>query len=595
MAREARRNLAAFLGAYAWLLADLLAFSRGRVFAVVALNLLGVALQWTVVGAVLLFVGELTGEGGAFQVPLLSGVDLPVEASFGVVAAWSIIVLSIVVAATASTYCAETMGFQTALQYVERSGGRILRGTLSARTRTTEGSGSPARELQVVLARDQIMVLRALLVVQRSLRAILMVVVAAGVLALINPALTGVVALVTSLFVVPYYLVNRRMVGAATILEERNASARVSISRIVEHATSRDPNSEVLRVVPDLYAADVAISQRWAVLRDIMLGGQRTAAVMSGMVGTCLVAVVVAFSLIIASDGASWIAALTFIIGLNLASAAFVQLASLVTAANRFLPHVQDYARFLGTFAPNDQVASIGVRSEPNGPLPTVRAPDPILPASDTELSLSGETRVLSVWPGPVDRLNVEELLGRLVAGSPSETHRLREAAFFCGDPTTLPPVPIRTLLSDQGFAALTALNLEHEVRELPAGDATVLTPEAQEGLSLFLRYALGMLEGLDSKLLVLGWKSFARLTPEERLLLLEVIGQRSVLFVIAANPKRQPLEITHTVIFTEQGIAGMGTAGWYKRVVQKLQAESASKRPVGAVAGGIDDIADDA
>lgn len=593
--RQVRDNFGAFRAAYGWLLKDLIAFSRRRVMAVVALNLTGVALQWTVIGAVLVFVGELTGEGGAFQAPLLGGIEVPVEASFWVVAAWAVCVLLLVAAAAATTYGAESIGFSTAQRYVERSGQKILGATLAMRSRLTDESDPPARRLQIVLARDQIMVLRALLVIQRSLRAGLMVGVAAIVLALINPLLTGVVAMVATAFVVPYYLVNRRMVQAATTLGERNASAQASISRLVEHATSREPNAEVLRVVPDLYPADVAIADRWSTLRDIMLGGQRTNALMSGLVGTCLVAVVVAFGVLIARDGTSWVAALTFIIALNLASGAFIQLAGQVTAANRFLPHVQEYMSFAGRLArpsePPSDLSANGLRT----PLPTVRAPDPVYATSDRELVLAAGTRALCVFPEVVDRLNVHTLLNRLVAGSETDARRLREAAFFYGDASSLPPVSARRLLGERGMQALVELGLEDEIRRLPQADATVMTPDVQERLSPFLRYALGMLEGLDSELLVLGWKGFARLTPEERTRLLSVLEARPVIFIIAGTPSKQPPEITHTIVFAENRIAGMGNAKWYKKVAPNLLEEAARPQRVGVGAGTtLDDLADD-
>ncbi|MGI8574479.1 MAG: hypothetical protein ACR2MA_03875 [Egibacteraceae bacterium] len=592
MAREASRNLGAFRSAYAWLLRDLLSFSRGRVLGVVALNLSGVILQWLVVGGILIFVGELTGEGGAFQVPLLQGLELPAEASLGVVAAWSIVVLLIVVAATVCTYRAETVGFETALRYVDRSGGKILEGVLDTRTTSANGLAPPARQLQMVLARDQIMVLRALLVVQRTLRAILMVGVAACVLALINPILTAVVALVTMAFAVPYYLVNRRMVGAANVLEQRNLTARSSILRLVEHATSRDPNTDVRRIVPALYATDTAIANRWAVLRDIMLGGQRTAAVMSGLVGTCLVAVVVAFSIVIASDQASWVAALTYIVGLNLAAGAFAQLASQVTAANRFLPHIQQYIGFLDRFSSAHRASWPPQPDPDHRPLPQVRAPRPVLPWSATELTLTTEVRLLCVCPEPIDRLNAQSLLTRMVAGSQTDAGRLRDAAFFYGDPSALPPVPIRALMGDRGREALAQLALADEITGLRDGDATVLTPEVQAGLSPLLRYVLGILEGVGSELLILGWKSFARLSPAGRAVVLELIGPRPVIFTHVANPNSQPASITHTVILDDHGVAGMGDADWHKKVAPAV--EATINQPTG-VSSSVDDIADDA
>lgn len=593
MAGEITRNLGAFRSAYAWLLRDLLSFSRRRVLGVVALNLSGVLLQWLVVGAVLMFVGELTGEGGAFQVPLLQGISVPAEASFEVVGAWSIIVLLVVVASTACTYTAETVGFETALRYVDRSGGKILKGVLETRTTSVNGVAPPARQLQMMLARDQIMVLRALVVLQRSLRAVLMVAVAAPILALINPILTAVVAFVAVAFVGPYYLVNRRMVGAANALEQRNLTARSSILRLVEHATSRDPNADVRRIVPALYATDRAIADRWAVLRDIMLGGQRTAAVMSGLIGTCLVAVVVVFSIIIASDQASWVAALTYIIGLNLAAGAFTQLAAQVTAANRFLPHIQQYIEFFDRF-PSTRGAPASLGSAPgHRQLPPVRAPQASLQHSATELTLSSDVRLLCVWPEPTDRLNAQSFLTRLVAGDPVDARRLREAAFFYGDPSALPPVPIRALLGDRGREALLGLAIDDEIAALRDGDATVLTPDVQEGLSPLLRYVLGVVEGVGSELVILGWKSFARLSPGERALVLDLIGPRPVIFTHVANPKSQPAGITHTVILDAHGVAGMGDAGWYREVAPTVET-TVSRQRAGALSS-VDDIADDA
>lgn len=583
---EAWRGLRAFRAAYAWLFRELVVFSRGRVLLVVSLNLLGVVLQWVVVGAVLIFVAKLTGEGGAFQVPLLSGVDLPVEASFGVVAVWAIIVLLVVAAASVSAYSAEAIGFETARRYVNHSGRDIIATTLGAQSALAHGGEPPSRQLQLLLSRDQLMVLRALLVIQRSLRAVLMVFVAGIVLALINPVLTAVVAAVATLFIIPYYLVNRRMVGAAAALQQRSAGAAASISRLVEHATSREPNTEIVRVVPELYPTDMAIGERWNVLRDIMLGGQRTAALMSGLTGTSLVAVVVTFGLLIAREGTSWVAALTFVIGLNFASSAFMQLAGLVTAANRFLPHVQDYIAFRHKFRPRVDRMSASMPVEPSAQLPTLRASQPKVSTSDIQLALTPGTRALCVWPGQVDRLNVHSLLSRLVDSSEADARRLREAAFFYGDASSLPPVSVEALLGDFGDAALVELDLVEEVERLPEGRATVLTPVVQQQLSPFLRYALGMLEGLGSQLLVLGWRSFMQLSADERHRLLAVIGPRPVLFVAATMPKRQPTEVTHTIVINEHGIAGMGDADWYIQAAPELQSRGSAQRAVVRAAG---------
>lgn len=594
LTRQAWRSLRAFQAAYAWLFRELVAFSRRRVLVVVALNLLGVVLQWIVVGAVLVFVGKLTGEGGAFQVPLLSGVDLPVEASFGVVSVWAIIVLLLVAAASVSAYSAEAIGFETARRYVDRSGRDILETTLAAQSRLTDDVDSPSRQLQILLARDHFMVLRALLLIQRALRAALMVFVAGVVLALINAVLSAVVATVATLFVIPYYLVNRRMVGASAALQQRSASAGASISRLVEHATSREPNAEMLRVVPELYPIDVAIAERWKVLQDIMLGGQRTTALMSGLIGTSLVAVVVTFGLLIARDQTSWVAALTFIIGLNFASGAFVQLAGLVTAANRFLPHIQDYIAFQHKFRPQADPTSAVMPAEPSQQLPTLRTSQPKFSTSDTELALTPGTRALCVWPGQIDRLNAHFLLSRLVDGSQPDARRLRNATSFYGDPSSLPPVSVEALLGDFGAAALVELNLLEEVERLPEGRATVLTPLVQQQLSPFLRYTLGMVEGVRSELLMLAWSPFVRLSVAERARLIELFRVKPVLFVTTATPARQPAGVTHTIVLDEGGIVGMGDAQWYKTVSPELQAEGEAPRPVIVASGaGLDGLVD--
>ncbi len=594
LTRQGWRGLRAFQAAYAWLLRELVAFSRRRVLVVVGLNLLGVVLQWIVVGAVLIFVGKLTGEGGAFQVPLLSGVDVPVEASFGVVSVWAVIVLVLVAAASVSAYGAEAIGFETARRYVNHSGRDILATTLGAQSTLAGDVEPPPRQLQLVLSRDQLMVLRALLVAQRSLRAVLMVCVAGIVLALINPVLTAVVAAVATLFVIPYYLVNRRMVGAAAALHQRSADAAASISRLVEHVTSREPNAEIVRVVPELYPTDMAIGERWNVLRDIMLGGQRTAALMSGLTGASLVAVVVTFGLLIAQEGTSWVAALTFVIGLNFASSAFMQLAGLVTAANRFLPHVQDYIAFGQKLRPRADPTSAVIAAEASQQLPTLRTSQPKSSTSETELALTPGTRALCVWRGPVDRLNLQALLGRLVDGSQADARRLREAAFFYGDPSSLPPVPVEALLGDSGAAALAELDLVEEIERLREGRATVLTPLVQQQLSPFLRYTLGMVEGLGSELLVLGWKAFVRLGVEERARLIELLSVRPVLFVTTAPPTRQPADVTHTIVVNERGMVGMGDAQWYNAVSPELHAEGEAQRPAIAFSGaGLDELTD--
>lgn len=591
LAAEAWRNLGAFRGAYGWLLGDLIAFARRRVLLVVGLNFLGVALQWAVVGAVLLFVGELTGEGGAFQVPLLSGLELPVDTSFEVVLLWGLGALILVLVASLSTYGAEAVGFRTAQRYVDHSGQHLLRLALTATSSGGKASDFPTQRLQVALIRDQLMMLRALLVIQRSLRAVLMVLVAAVVLTLVNPVLTAVVAVVGTLFIGPYYLLNRRMVEAAAALESRNLSARLSIARTVEQATSREPNEAIRRLLLDSYASDPTINQRWAVLREIMLGGQRTSALMGAVIGTCLVAVVVAFSLLIASDGASWVAALTFIIGLNLASGAFVQLASFITAANRFLPHVQDFIRYRATFV--EAVESTNAVSADTSPLPTVKTSRPVLAGSDTELCLTAETRLFCVAPGPVDRLNLHTLLFRLVEGSEMETRRLRAAAFFCGDHASLPSVTPKVLLDRRALEALAELRLTDEVAALPKGDMTALTAEIQEQLSPLLRYALAMLEGISQELLVLGWKPFARLSSDDRGRLLAVLEGHPVIFVTSGIPRKQPLEATHTAILTEHGIAGMGDAKWYQSVTASLplllQSQAPQRVGAGAAAGLLD------
>lgn len=589
LVREALRNLNAFRGAYAWLFRELLAFSRRRVVLVAALNLLGVVLQWIVVGAVLIFVGKLTGEGGAFQAPLLGGVDLPVEASFTVVSLWAVVVLLLVAAASASAYGAEAVGFETAMRYVNRSGRDILGRTLASRSRLTEELETPSRQLQLLLSRDQLMVMRAMLIIQRALRSVLMVFVAAIVLALINPGLSAVVGAVAMLFVIPYYLINRRMVGAAAALQERSASAGASISRLVEHATSREPNKEMVLVVPELYPSDAAIAERWSVLRDIMLGAQRTSALMSGLVGTSLVAVVVTFGLILAQDETSWVAALTFVIGLNFASGAFIQLASLVTAASRFLPHVQGYIAFGQKYTPQ----AGGAPTRPTGPLPILRAPHPELRGSEKALELRPGLRALCVWSGKLDRLNVHHLLRELVDGDPVDTQRLREGAFFYGDPSSLPPISLGNLLGGHGSSRMAQLGLLAEVQELPHGEATVLTPRVQEHLSPLLRYALGVLEGVQSDLLVLGWKSFARLDPGERGRLAEVISAKPVLFMTDAAPAKPPAYVTHVVVLGGRGIAGMGDTGWYKKIAAELQTRPPASEPVPAAGLGLDELAD--
>jgi hypothetical protein len=94
--------------------------------------------------------------------------------------------------------------------------------------------------------------------------------------------------------------------------------------------------------------------------------------------------------------------------------------------------------------------------------------------------------------------------------------------------------------------------------------------------------------------MLILAWKPFSKLSPEDRDRVLEVIDARPVLFIHNAGPKKQPVDVTHTVVVGQHGIAGMGEAGWYRRVAGVVQAET-DERARAAAGVSLDDIADDA
>lgn len=575
------RNLRAFGRAYGALLADLLATCRGRVAVVVVLSFAGIVLQVAALGVALYYVTELTAEESvAVQVPLLSGLDLPVSASAVGIAVWGFTILAMVVAAAGATYGAEVVGFTTARRYLRTRAERILASVATA-TEVPGGARrgeTPTRHVQRMLGRNETIVLRALLLVQRSLRALLMVIVAAVVLALLNPVLTGIVAIVALVFTIPYYMVNRRLVEAATHLDDIGARSGQSVRRIVEAATTRQAHAVTEAYAPRLYRDDAAIERRWGTQGEILLARQRSAALLSALFGFSFVAILVTFSIFIAEGNGSWVVALTFLVALNVASAAFKELGTSITAANRFLPRVQDHLAFSST---QTRAPSASGRNGADlaGALPSLRAPKPTLPGSLTSVEL-GAQRIFCVCPERVDRLNLRAWLCRL-SDDEHDGWALAEAAYFCGDSSGLPPVALREVLQLEhgderrraAFLALVAdLGLTREFASFSGGFDTVMGADLQAGLSAEMRLLLALAPGIigRSRLFVIGWRVIAPASRASRLRILGTLGEVPVLLFATRMGARQPPEASLSLVVDSGGIAGMGDAEWHFAVADR-------------------------
>ncbi|MEX1142239.1 MAG: hypothetical protein WD993_10905 [Thermoleophilaceae bacterium] len=355
----ARRAGAEFWAVYRWLLADVARELPLRSLAMAGLSVGAAMLQWASALVLLLYVNARISSGGDLALPVVGEVDPAIGGSDSALVAWGAIALSLVLLAAVSGYGAHALGFDIACRYARRAGGKILAAVESrpGLLGTVDGGAQidPARSLGLSLQRETMYVLRALVLIMRSVYAGAQIAVAGALVVLIEPLLTLALLSIGSLFLIPLYGVNRRAARASIAYEDANRDAArftASLAKGVANGESAASSGEAIGE----FEQSVVVDRRLGALGGIVLAGYRSRYIVTVFSGIAGVTTVFAFALSGTDDVAGWTTALVYLAGLLMASAGLNAVSVTVTGASRFLPQVRRYAELVSMRAGPESV-----------------------------------------------------------------------------------------------------------------------------------------------------------------------------------------------------------------------------------------------
>lgn len=556
--RRVFRRIARYRSSAGWLLWDLARTLPGHILVLAVTSAAAIAARTATFSLLALFVRGLSAPDQAAERVSLGGVKIPVPDPHLVP------VLLVVAAAFMSLMLLvdSVLRVRVAKAYSLHASREVL-GLL------TSGVARPYAE--AVSQRDRQYVRRLIdadvITLVRALRPILSILVPAGefvvaavVMTMIAPPLSAGVAGLVLVYLIPYAILNRRVMRASRDRETIEPTAHRQAIRVVEAVNSAQYAGALRTRVARAYLGGDLLRERLHVLEVLLLNRR----IIGSLNGFFLVLVLALLVGVIVTGAEDPVAVGAF--GL-LVSYAFNRLnatTKYLAAFNRFLPQFERYVTFRreaagGTPAAAAAGAAIGRRA----------LPGPVLDASETAVALVPGTVVLAVQPYPVDWTTVTSWWAELPR---SDGHG--DAPTPIVPPDMLPPVPLAELLGAGNVASLPPRALELLALEPVRAEWERLRPvaerpwpELEESTSYDLRMvvALAPIVAADAPVVVVPLAAWERLSGETRAALAGSMRDRSVVLTSQSVFVKLPPEVTHVVLMNEERLIGIGDRRWFE------------------------------
>lgn len=575
---------------YGWLMKDIARAQAGRSLLVVILSLLSVATRIIAIGLALLY-AKARSTGQPVQI-----LDWEFHASneSSNLLLWSGAVLSVALMAAAFTYLAEWTAFQTAKKYIIRANELIL--DAYGTDQPARSASDSANHLRRLLSRDTNMVLRASLILMRSVMPVFLLIGAVIGMFVIHSLLSVIVLLLGTFYAVPFFLLNAQVIRASRKREQHVSEVGAGVRRLLPMILHRRGPSDSQRKWSHLFHESMPIEQNLSALKDILLARKRVGFLQDVYLGVALVLSLVVFGLIVADRPSSWVEFIAYLAALRFVSTSMKTIASTVTTTNRFLPQVRRYVEFVQPPGNAETIAAeesadvdtdFDKNRQRDGAPMTLRCSSPQLRDSKKQIAVHAGEIIFAIDPLPLHVAGFRRWCRRFCGGA-REGERLWRDAFFLGKVSRLPELAIGDIMTGDVESAvnsqprieavLDSLGLFSEYRKLPNGIKTKLDESTEATISRRMRYAMLLMEAIvsDPSPIVLQWEPLTAMGDSFSGAILEQLKDRVV--IIAGLPAQFRGGSTDILlpkgrwaVIMEGAMLGMGDAAWYESIQSEL------------------------
>ena len=583
-----------------WMMMDIRRSAKGLYGRIVAFSVLSVCARLGAIGSFMVYVNAQLKA----QPIVLAGVELPSDTGLWTLLIWGSAAFLLASATGLSTYLADVTSFRMSREAMRRVVDRAMVIIAAGQNRPLAMGDQfgLTKATRKALTGDALMYMRAMLVLGGVAIPLTTFVVAAAVLMKLNLQLTLILVPVLMIYVIPFYALNRAVATASRSYEECRQHRAGVLTRLLDFASQTQYPGVTRPVWTELYQADPSVRGSMDAFRGIILARRRVAFLQDGFFGVILLVILVAFGSFLLSEDFAWIPVLAYFVALRFAVTGMGGTAAVVTAVNRFAPQLNRLNEFLSL---DMEAAAVGI--DPEAKSWTFRTAGPGLDGSALSVKPQPGDFIACIDPCPTDSYRLIEFCQRLLGTSnQTKCNRLLGAMFYCGDVRSFPGLPIVQILTgerepeattiDQAQRVLERFGVLNEIKALPLGMQTILTPESTDGLSPLCRYALCLVPGVRSsrQYFVLDWKPLARMGSEARQVVFDNLSDRIVMLISKRTPVDLLSQASLVVVLDESTISGIGDTDWFNRVARDHHPDRRETVVAGVAGDGLSTIEDE-
>lgn len=509
-----RERIGTYLRVYGTLARWMWRTHKGRVSACVVASVLGVAVQ---AGAIaMLFVYAVSRSKG--EAPTGRWAVLPFDESLGVAALWAGIGVVLGVAGGAIELWSETQAYRIGSGTMRAMGGAVLRrrGRPGAPDPEDLGAGLESRSVEIIMRRDMMMGIRMVMVLLRVVRPAVILVSASAVMVWLRWELALGVAVFSGVMLVPFYVFGRRLVRAQGVYDGLSTATGSRISAAARSMIAGGMDERGADRLAREFEEDEGLDAFMKSFGDVVLAQNRAGAGQQMIFMVAIAAVLVVYVDLIGMGVATWVGLIGFLGAMRVATGSMRSLVQRVTATGRGFPSVKRIVGMLGD-------SGVGVGAQGGGGGMT-------LPVRVGDVSIGpGCAVVVSGGRAPMG-VGVSAWVRSVMGVSGSRAQRIAERAVVCASPSSW--------IASRGVEMLGMLRGTARGREALAvvgvgdgvtGEDVVREGEAFADPELAARIALAWAAGSDAELIVVARGTMKKLSDEEWLAWLSMVGDRAV------------------------------------------------------------------
>lgn len=567
---------------FRWFIPDSVWRFKWASFAVLVADFLGVTLQVQVLGLIIYYAKHFaSGEIIAF-----SGFSFDPRSSLPLLIAGSIIITISLLFSGACAYYSRSNALRIARRYQEFSAGRIfsLLGAEIDFPQSASDIKNGNRYVQKLVTSDARSSARILRLCLSMIIPIITFIVAASVIIYLEPLLTGIIAVLSILFIYSQYNVSNRAVVYSVQSEQvsrlsgskyrdlinyfRQNPERISGMKLIDRLFSAGPVKKVL----DAYEGRFRSVMSSQFVSDIFI------AFVMGLI-------ILIMGMGIIKKGEGWERLLVYIVALRFAMTYMQRIFSSITSINRFYPQARRQFLFMRNFAAKDNGAflppdkydlRVAARSSKNA-----------LKGTRRSLSLNKGVRMGLVTPQKLNRYTASGLVRSIFGESGQAIKSVLSSIYFVISEQSCPYKSLRQSLALGAKIKrdnIKKLFPEKEtwrqfINQFPRNLDQLIRPEIWDKVDSKNKFIFSLLSAVKSECLwvMIESRGLALLEIEEAKYYLDLLKGRFLIIVFNDNLETVgSFGEAYVAVANDEKLLGIGTPAWFagvkKQAVKMLE-----------------------